>query len=162
MINLEKRIVVAILVILLVISFTVMGSYAVIINVTNKNGTHEIINEVRLRDFLTNDDGTFNNTYYNVKRELDITDEEANILMESEALNDRLKTVLNSIVTYRLDNDSSARMSNDEIYNLIVDGVNSDSNISDELREKVITKSNLYKEDISDYVYDTPDIVIGD
>lgn len=157
-----KRIVVAILVILLVISFTVMGTYAVIINVTNKNGTHGIINEVRLRDFLTDDDGNFNNTYYNVKRELDVTDEEANILMESEALNDRLKIVLNSIVTYRLDNDSSARMSNDEIYNLIVDGVNSDSNISDELREKVITKSNLYKEDISDYVYDTPDIVIGD
>ena len=158
----EKKIMTTIISIVLLIVLVSASTYAVVVNVKENNEVLEIVNEVNIIDLVTDNDGVYNNTYYNVKRELDVTDEEANILMESKALNDRLKTVLNSIVTYRLDNDSSARMSNDEIYNLIVDGVNSDSNISDELREKVITKSSLYKEDISDYVYDTPDIVIGD
>ena len=37
---------------------------------------------------------------------------------------------------------------------MIVNDVNSDSSINNELKNKVISKSNIYKEDISDYIYD--------
>ena len=52
-------------------------------------------------------------------------------------------------------------MSNDEIYNLIVDGVNSDNNINEELRNKVISKSIVYKDDINTYLYDIEVSVFG-
>ena len=45
-------------------------------------------------------------------------------------------------------------MSNDYIYNLIVDGVNNTDTLSEELKIKVINKALEYKQDISDYVYD--------
>lgn len=140
--------------VLLIVVCTIASTYSVIINVVEKEGITEIINEITVRDLFVNDEGNFNNTYYDVKRELDITDEEANILINSESMNTSLKSILNSIVDYNLYNDVTARKSSDEIYNLIVSSINETPDISDELRNKVINKSNYYKQDITTFIYD--------
>ena len=62
-------IVVIILSIVSVLAFTIASTYAVIIEVTEKNGVTEIVNSINIRDLLTNDNGEYNNTYYNVVRE---------------------------------------------------------------------------------------------
>jgi len=146
----------------LVLIYTLASTYAVIINVKEENGIKEIINVITLRDLVTNDDGTFNNTYYNVKNELNITDDEANLIMESNKLNENLQIVLNNILYYKLNNDVNAKLINDEIYNLIVEGINNTDTLSSELKNKVIEKSNKYKQDISDYIYDIDVELIGD
>ena len=45
-------------------------------------------------------------------------------------------------------------LSDDEVYNLIIEGVNKDSNISSSLRNKVINKSRIYICDVSNFLYD--------
>ena len=65
-----------------------------------------------------------------------------------------LQIVLNSVVDYKLNNNISAKLSNDYIYNLILDGVNNTNTLSEELKMKVINKAYEYKQDISNYVYD--------
>lgn len=146
--------IISIIVVILVSLCTIAGTYAVIINVTNENGVDKIINNINIRDLLTNDNGTYNNTYYQVKEELNITEEEMNKLMESEPLNNKLKLVLDSIVKYKLRNDKTARYSNNELYIMIEEGTNNTSNIDEELKNKVITTSDKYKQDISDFLYD--------
>ena len=146
--------IISIIVVILVSLCTIAGAYAVIINVTNENGVDKIINNINVRDLLTNDNGTYNNTYYQVKEELNITEEEMNKLMESEPLNNKLKLVLDSIVKYKLRNDKTARYSNDELYSMIEEGTNNTPNIDEELKNKVITTSDKYKQDISDFLYD--------
>ena len=146
--------IISIIVVILVSLCTIAGTYAVIINVTNENGVDKIINNINIRDLLTNDNGTYNNTYYQVKGELNITEEEMNKLMESEPLNSKLKLVLDSIVKYKLRNDKTARYSNDELYSMIEEGTNNTPNIEEELKNKVITTSDKYKQDISDFLYD--------
>lgn len=146
--------IISIIVVILVSLCTIAGTYAVIINVTNENGVDKIINNINIRDLLTNDNGTYNNTYYQVKEELNITEEEMNKLMESEPLNKKLKLVLDSIVKYKLRNDKTARYSNDELYSMIEEGTNNTLNIDEELKNKVITTSDRYKQDISDFLYD--------
>ena len=146
--------IISIIVVILVSLCTIAGTYAVIINVTNENGVDKIINNINIRDLLTNDNGTYNNTYYQVKGELNITEEEMNKLMESEPLNSKLKLVLDSIVKYKLRNDKTARYSNDELYSMIEEGTNNTPNIDEELKNKVITTSDKYKQDISDFLYD--------
>lgn len=146
--------IISIIVVILVSLCTIAGTYAVIINVTNENGVDKIINNINIRDLLTNDNGTYNNTYYQVKEELNITEEEMNKLMESEPLNKKLKLVLDSIVKYKLRNDKTARYSNDELYSMIEEGTNNTPNIEEELKNKVITTSDKYKQDISDFLYD--------
>lgn len=146
--------IISIIVIILVSLCTIAGTYAVIINVTNENGVDKIINNINIRDLLTNDNGTYNNTYYQVKRELNVTEEEMNKLMESEPLNNKLKLVLDSIVKYKLRNDKTARYSNNELYIMIEEGTNNTPNIDEELKNKVITTSDKYKQDISDFLYD--------
>lgn len=148
--------------ILLVGLCTIAGTYSVIINVIEKDGLTEIINEITIRDLLINDDGTYNDTYYKVKDELEVTEEEANILMESGPLNDSLQTVLNSIVEYKVHNNLDAKLSSYEIYNLISEAILNTNNISDELKSKVINKSSIYRNDISDYVYDIEVSVLGE
>ena len=138
----------------LVLIYTLASTYAVIINVKEENGVKEIINVITLRDLVTNDDGTYNSTYYDIKNELNITDDEANLIMESERLNENLQIVLKTIVDYKLNNNTNAKLSNEEIYNLIADGVNNTNTLSQELKNKILDKSNKYKQDISDYVYD--------
>lgn len=139
--------------VIITIVLVIGSTYSVIINVINNdNGESEIINQIRIRDILTNDNGEYNNTYYQVKNELNITYEEADLLMESESLNRGLQVVLNSIVSYKLHNKN--KLNNNELINLIIDSINEDNNISDELKDKVINKSRIYISDISKYMYD--------
>lgn len=147
--------------ILLVGLYTVASTYSVIINVIEKDGITEIVNEITIKDLLINDDGTYNDTYYTVKDELNITDEEANILMESPQLNESLQIVLESIVEYKLHDNLDAKLSNDNLYNLISDSIVNTENISDELKSRVINKASIYKQDISDYVYDIEVSLLG-
>lgn len=150
----SKGIIISILIILLVFVSTIAATYSVIINVVSNNGINVIVNVITIRDLMTDNDGVYNDTYYNVKNELDISDSEAEILMESDELNKSLQVVLNSIVTYKVDNDENAKMNDTELYNLIVDAVNKDSTISDELKDKVKNESNIYIRDVSDFMYD--------
>ena len=150
----KKIILVVLIVILLILTCTIASTYAVIVNVTNKNGILEIVNKITIKDLLINDDGTYNSTYYNVINTLDITSDEASTLMESESLNEKLQIVLNTVVDYKINNNVTAKLSNDEIYNLIVDGINNTNNITEELKNKVITKSSEYINDVSDFLYD--------
>lgn len=144
-------IVVIILSIVSVLAFTIASTYAVIIEVTEKNGVTEIVNSINIRDLLTNDNGEYNNTYYNVVRELNITNSEAILLMEAVPLNEALQKVLNSIVEYKLHNKVSAKYTNEELFLLIKDATNNTETISDDLKNKVINKSELYIYDVSMY-----------
>ena len=150
----SKGIIISVLIILLVFVSTIAATYSVIINVVSNNGINEIVNVITIRDLMTDNDGVYNDTYYNVKNELGISDSEAEVLMESDELNKSLQVVLNSIVAYKVDNDENAKMSDAELYNLIVDSVNRDNTISDELKDKVKNKSNIYNRDVSDFMYD--------
>ena len=53
-------------------------------------------------------------------------------------------------------------LSNDDIYNMIVNDVNNDDSINNILKNKVIDKSNVYRSDISDYIYDLDVNLISD
>lgn len=154
-------IVVIILSIVSVLAFTIASTYAVIIEVTEKNGVTEIVNSINIRDLLTNDNGEYNNTYYNVVRELNITNSEAILLMEADHLNEALQKVLNSIVEYKLHNKVSAKYTNEELFLLIKDATNNTETISDDLKNKVINKSELYIYDVSDFLYDLEVSKIG-
>ena len=149
-------ILISLIIVVLTALCTIAGTYAVIINVTNENGTDKIINNIDIKDLLTNDNGTYNNTYYQIKNELNVTEEEINILMNSEPLNNKLKLVLDSIVKYRLRNNKEAR------YSMIIEGINSTPNISEELKNKVIISSDRHKQDISDFLYDIEVSLKGD
>lgn len=150
------------IVVILITLCTIAGTYAVIINVTNENGTDKIINNIDIKDLLTNDNGTYNNTYYQVKNELNVNEKEMNILINSEPLNNKLKLVLETIVKYRLRKDKEARYSNDKIYSMIIEGINATPNISEELKNKVIISSDRHKKDISDFLYDIEVSLLGD
>ncbi len=154
-------IVVIILSIVSVLAFTIASTYAVIIEVTEKNGVTEIVNSINIRDLLTNDNGEYNNTYYNVVRELNITNSEAILLMEAVPLNEALQKVLNSIVEYKLHNKVSAKYTNEELFLLIKDATNNTETIGDDLKNKVINKSELYIYDVSDFLYDLEVSKIG-
>lgn len=157
----NKGIIISLLIILIVFISTVAATYSVIINVASNNGINEIVNEITVRDLMINNNGEYNNTYYDVKRELNITDEEANILINSKELDKQLQVVLKSIVSYKVDGDINSKLSDDEVYNLIVEGVNKDSNISSSLRNKVINKSQIYIRDVSNFLYDIDVNILG-
>ena len=53
-------------------------------------------------------------------------------------------------------------LSNDDIYNMIVNDVNNDDSINNILKNKVIDKSDVYRNDISDYIYDLDVNLISD
>lgn len=147
-----RNIVIITLSVLLVLVYMVAGTYAVIIDVVKDNGINEIVSEITVRDLLTNDNGNYNEYYYDVIRELDITSEEANLLMNSTPINNRLQDVLYNIVDYKINNGK--KYTNNQLYNIIVEAVNETPNITDELKNKVINKSNIYINDISKYIYD--------
>lgn len=150
----KRKTIIVLLLVLLLGLYTIASTYSVIIEVTDQNGMMEMVNEITPRDLFTDTDGEYNSLYYDVKNELNITEKEANILMDSSYINDALQTVLESIVDYKANNDTSAKLSNDEIYNLIETSVNNTLNISEETKTKIIDKSNTYKNDISTYLYD--------
>ena len=146
--------------IILIILYVVSSTYAVIINVFDKDGKSEIVNSITIRDFVINDDGTYNRIYYDTVRELEITNDEAQIIMDSVFLNEALDVVLNNIVAYKLHNES--KLSNLEIYELIINALNQDDTINEMLKEKVALKTKEYIKDISDYLYDTEVSNIGE
>ena len=149
-----KKSFIVVAVILLILTYTIASTYAVIIDITDTDGESEIVNVIKIRDLFTREDGSYNKEYYNVVRELDITEEEASLVMDSEALNDRLAVVLRSIVDYKYHKKDTAKLDNDELYNMIIEGVYLTPNISDILRDKIKDKALIYREDISDFVYD--------
>lgn len=154
-----RKIVISVLLVLLVGVSTIMGTYAVIINVVSDNGVDKIVNVINIKDLLSDDNGNYNSTYYDVRNELNISDSDMNVLMNSNYLNDSLKIILDNVVSYKL--RGGTKLSNDDIYNMIVNDVNKDDSINTILKNKVIDKSNLYRNDISDYVYDLDVNLIG-
>ena len=150
----NKKMAVIILLILLVGLCTIASTYSIIIEVTNNNGENEIVNQINVRDIFTDSNGNYNDLYYDVKRELNITEQEANILIDSVYLNEKLQIILQSIVDYKIDNNLNAKLSNDEIYNMIKEAVTNTLGLEEEVKLRIINKTNLYKNDISDYVYD--------
>lgn len=150
----KRKVIVTILMILLVCLCTIAGTYSVIIEVTDTNGKNEIVNTIRTRDIFTDSYGNYNELYYDAKRELNVTEEEANILMDSSYVNDKLQIVLQSIVDYKVDHNTNAKLSNDEIYNMIEEAVNKTEGLTEEVKTRIINKSNTYKNDISNYLYD--------
>lgn len=157
-----NSIIIIIIIISLTLAYTIASTYSVIINVTEKEGITEIVNQITIKDLVTNDNGTYNTTYYNVKNELNITEEEANLIMESNKLNANLQIILESIVEYKLKNNIQAKLNNNEIYDLILEGTNNTNTLNDELKNKIITKSSIYIQDISDFLYDIDVSLIGD
>ena len=149
----KRKVVVLILLILLVGLYTVASTYSIIIEVTDNNGENEIVGTITTRDIFTDTNGNYNSLYYDIIRELNITETEANILMDSEYVNDRLQTVLQSIVDYKVDNNKDAKLSNTEIHNMISDAVTNTEGLTDDTKTRIINKSNTYINDISDYVY---------
>ena len=147
--------------ILLVALYTVTSTYSVIIDVIEKDGANEIVNDIKIRDLLTNDDGSYNKTYHDLKSELGVTTNEADILMDSKTINDSLQTVLKSIVEYKVNDNINAKLSNDELYQLITDAILNTNNISDDVKSRIINKAAIYKQDISDYIYDIEVSVLG-
>ena len=156
-----KGIFISILIILLVFVSTVAATYSVVINVVSNNGINEIVGVITIRDLMTDSEGKYNDTYYNVKRELSISDDEGKILMDSDSLNRELQVVINSIVEYKVDKKMDSKLSNDEVYNLIVEGVNNDQDISDGIKKRIKEKSQIYINDISDFLYDI-DVLVRD
>ena len=150
----KKEAIITILLVFLVVLCTIAGTYSIIIDVTDKEGTLEMVEEIKLRDIFTETNGEYNDLYYDAKRELNITDKEANILMDSIYINDSLQIVLKSIVDYKSNDDNNAKLSNDEIYNLIKESVTKTTGISDDTKTRIINKSLTYKNDISKYLYD--------
>lgn len=164
MVKYMKRItsiIIIVISILLVGLYTVTSTYSVIINVIEKDGITEIINQITVRDLLTNDNGSYNNTYYDLKNELNLTESEANILMESTPLNEALQIVLESIVEYKIHDNINAKLSNDNLYNLISDSIVNTKNLSDIVKSRIINKASKYRQDISDYIYDIEVSLLG-
>lgn len=155
-------IIVLVISILLVGLYTVTSTYSVIIEVIEKDGITEIVNKINIRDVLTNDNGTFNSTYYEIKNELNISDREADILLDSEPLNNALQTVLESIVEYKVHNNMDAKLSDTALYDLISNAVINTNNISDDLKSRIINKSKKYIKDVSEYIYDIDVSVLGE
>lgn len=152
--NRVTKIIVISISIVLIALYTITSTYSVIVEVTEKDGIVEIVNEISIKDLLTNDDGTYNNIYYMLKDELNASDAEANQLMNSEVLNTSLKVVLESIVDYKINDNIDAKFTDQELYDLIAQSVLDDDNLSDDLKSRVINKASIYKNDVSDYIYD--------
>lgn len=150
--NKKTLILVSFLTVLLIFISSLAVTYSAVIEVTEEDNVYKIVNDLTIKDVLTNNDNTFNNTYYTVKNELNINDDDMDILINSIPLNNSLKVVLKSVVDYKLNGNN--KMTNDEIYNLIVMSTNEDNTIPQNLKNKVITKSSYYKNDISNFIYD--------
>ena len=150
----KKRLLVVLLIILLTLAYTIASTYAVIINVKSDNGINEIIDKITIKDLLTEDNKEYNETYYNVKNTLDITEEDMDILMNSKELDKKLQIVLNKIVDYKVNKNENSLLTSDEIYNMIKEATNNDNNIPYYLKKKVIETSKIYSDDINEFLYD--------
>ena len=160
--NKRTKLTVIITSILLVSMCTIAATYSVIIEVTKNEGLLEIVNEIHVKDLLTDDNGNYNNTYYDLKNELSLTDTEANILMTSKEIDEVLQKVLISIVEYKGHNNYKAKLTDEELYNLISDAVLKTDNISDETKSRIINKASMYRKDVSNYIYDIDVSILED
>ena len=134
------------------ISFCILKvTYSMIISVTNINDNEEITDSITLSDLVTNQEGGYLKEYYSVKSKLNIDDEEAKIIIESEKLNDTLNIILHNVTDYRYFNKT--KLSQREIIALIENAINDDVTINNELKDKVITKTKEYISDIEAYLY---------
>lgn len=138
--------------ILLVSLYVISSTYSVIVNVISRDGEDDIIEKLTIRDILTDNNGNYNSLYYDVKNELAISYEEGEVLIESVLLNNVLETLVRSVVDYKLHHKE--KMSNSDIYELIVSNVRNDNNINNSVKEKVINKTEEYINDIAKYIYD--------
>ena len=138
--------------VILVSLYVISSTYSVIINVIGRNGEDDIIQEITIRDILTDSNGNYNSIYYDGRRELNISYDEGETIIDSVLLNDALKTIIEDVVGYKLHNKT--RMSDIQIYNLIVKNVRLDNTISDDVKDKIIDKAWIYIDDIVKYVYD--------
>ena len=150
----KKRLLVVLLITLLTLAYTIASTYDVIINVKSESGVNEIINKITIKDLLTGDDNEYNETYYDVKNTLDITEEEMNILINSKELDKKLQIVLNKIVDYKINKNINSKLTSDEIYNMIKEATNNDNTIPYYLKKKVLENSKIYSDDINDFLYD--------
>lgn len=152
---------VTLLSILLIGLYMVTNTYAVIIEAIEKDGIIEIINDITVKDVLTNSDGTFNETYYIIKDEVGINDEEAQILIKAKSLDEALQVVLKSIAEYKINNNQEAKLTDEELYNIISKATLKINNIDDDLKSRIINKASLYRRDISKYMYDLEVSLVG-
>ena len=132
--------------ILLTITLLVKTTHSLITDITNEN-----INNITLHDLVIDREGVYKEEFDNVVNELSITYDEANILMNSKELNNLLTEILNNSYDYHYAN--KPKLTNRYIYNKIVASVNHDINIDNELKNKVITKSEEFINDITNYLY---------
>lgn len=124
-------------------------TYSVIIDVTDKE--NKIINNITIKDLVTNEDGTYNNEFYNALYELELSIDEANIIIDSVPLNKALDILLNSVNKYQIYHKN--KLTNDEIYNIVINAINEDNNINTTLKNKLIEKLKEYIGNISNYLY---------
>ena len=153
--NMTKKIMtISILIVsmLLISLYVISSTYSVIINVIRNDGDDDIIEKLTIRDILVDDNDGYSGLYYDIKRELNISYEEGEVLIESVFLNNALETIVRNIVNYKL--HGKEKMSNSDIYDLIVSNVRRDNTISDSVKEKVINKTGIYIDDIVSYLYD--------
>ena len=54
----------------------------------------------------------------------------------------------------KIKNNDNAKLSNEQIYNLILDGVNNTEDLSPETRDKLLDKASMYLDDIREFLYD--------
>lgn len=153
---------IVILSILLLGLYTVTSTYSVIVNVIIKDGITKMVDEVTIKDILLNEDGSYSDTYMDIKEELQIDEETAEILMSSPSLNQSLQIVLKSVIEYKIQNNQEAKLSEEAIYNLISKSILETQNIDDELKSKIINKSSTYRLDIAKYLYDIDIVVLGE
>ena len=132
--------------------YVISSTYSVIVNVIKGDTEDDIIERLTIRDIVTDNNGSYNSLYYDIKEELEITYEEGEVLIESVLLNNVLEVVVKNVVGYKLHNKE--RMSNSDMYNLIVDNVRNDNTINEKVKEKVINKTGVYINDIVNYIYD--------
>ena len=126
---------------IILMSFLVVKTtYSLINNVTDNRYDIRIIT---IRELVTDNNGIYKPEYYKIMSELDISNEEMNLLIESVELNKVLTSIINS-----------ERYSSNSIYELIVNAINNDKTIPDELKDKAIVKIKEYIGDIVNYLYD--------
>lgn len=166
MVNVMKKrvttITIMILSILLLGLYTITSTYSVIVNVIIKDGITKMVDEVTIKDILLNEDGSYSDTYMDIKEELQIDEATGEILMASPSLNESLQTVLKSVIEYKVQNNQEAKLSDEAIYNLISTSILETENIDDELKSKIINKSSTYRKDITKYLYDIDIVVLGE
>ena len=129
--------------ILIIISIIVKTTYSLIVNI----GSYDNPNEFTIKELITDEYGGYNNYYYDATSKLGISDEEANILINSDKLNEALNDIINN--KYH-----QGKLSNREIIKIITDAINSDSMIKNELKIKVNEATETYINELSNYIYD--------